>query len=214
MKDISVINIQGKNEKPRKVDDRFITPERINRHTIFEVVNSENQNKRQGTHKTKNKAEVSGTGKKPYKQKHTGRARQGSKRNPHFRGGGVVFGPTPEKNYKVRVNKKVFKIALVSVWFKIIESGKISILSGDTVEFGNKTKGFIELLKKAQLEEKKLLVIINDEEKHLARAIRNIDRVTLRSSDSCSVRDLLNQEYLLITDKALEDTCKKFESWK
>ncbi|GCE63976.1 50S ribosomal protein L4 [Candidatus Mycoplasma haematohominis] len=214
MKKIKVIDKEGKFGKEQEVPETVITPKRINRHTIFETVNAENQNRRQGTHDTKNKSEVSGTGKKPYKQKHTGRARQGSKRNPHYTGGGIAFGPTPEKNYTVKVNKKVSKIAYITSWFSIIESENICILNDSVCSISYKTKEFNQFLKKANLLDKKILLITNMDEKSFSSSTRNIRNVILRSPNNCSVRDLLNQDYLLVTNKAIDEIYKKLETWK
>lgn len=214
MKSIKVIDKEGKFLQDQAVPETVITSKRMNRQTVFETVNAENQNRRQGTHDTKSKAEVSGTGKKPYKQKHTGRARQGSKRNPHYTGGGIAFGPTPEKNYCLRVNKKVSKIAYITSWFKIIESGNISILNDTVCSISYKTKEFFEFLKKSNLLDKKILLIADMEEKGLAYSTRNIENLILRSPDNCSVRDLLNQNYLLITNKAMDAIYKKLGTWK
>lgn len=205
MKEIKIIDKSGATKKTHKSGDKLSGITRINTHTIFEAVNAENQNKRQGTHETKNKAEVSGTGKKPYKQKHTGRARQGSKRNPHYRGGGVAFGPTSEKNYKVRVNKKVSKIAFVTAFCNVIESEQIAILDDSVSAIKYSTKEFFSFLKASNLVDKKILLITSMEEKELSSSARNIDNLHLRSSGNCSVRDLLNQNYLLITHKALDE---------
>lgn len=213
MKDIRIVDKTGKSSKNHRIGEAFAVPNRINTHTFFEAVNAENQNRRQGTHDTKSKSEVAGTGKKPYKQKHTGRARQGSKRNPHFRGGGIAFGPTPEKNYRVRVNKKVSKIAFVTAFYQIVESENLAIVDDSVSSIKYKTKEFYAFLKASKLLDRKILLITSMEEKEFSSSARNIDNLNLRSPANCSVRDLLNQNYLLITNKAMEEIYKRVSRW-
>ncbi|OAL10365.1 50S ribosomal protein L4 [Candidatus Mycoplasma haematobovis] len=211
MKEVSVISIAGEKKSSLAIPKQLLWPENVHGHSIFEAVNTENQNRRQGTHDTKNKSEVSGTGKKPYRQKHTGRARQGSRRNPQFRGGGVAFGVTPEKNYLIKTNKKVGMLAFVSAWKRIFELEMVSVL--EEVEF-KKTKEFSEFLKKANLNNKKLLLIDIDKGSSLYLASKNIANLVFKDFNHCSVRDLINTEYILLTKGALETVFNKLEKWK
>ena len=115
-----------------------------NMQVVYDVVNAERAGKRQGTHDTKGRSEVSGGGRKPWRQKGTGRARQGSIRAPQWRGGGIVFGPTP-RSYEVKVNRKVQQLAVKSILSNRVATKDVRVL--DLIELeNNKTKSFVEVL--------------------------------------------------------------------
>ncbi|AEG73764.1 ribosomal protein L4 [Mycoplasma haemofelis str. Langford 1] len=213
MKPISIFSASGDIKGSFELPASIILPDEIHSHAIFEAVNCENQNRRQGTHDTKNKSEVSGTGKKPYRQKHTGRARQGSRRNPQFRGGGVAFGPSPMRNYVVGVNRKVSRLAFASAWKGIFESENIALLD-ESFSSLKKTKEFQEFLGKAKLDSKKLLLLDKESASSVFLVSRNLSNVTCRDFFHCSVRDLMNQSFLLLTKEAMDLLCERLGSWK
>jgi large subunit ribosomal protein L4 len=128
-----------------------------NMQAVFDVVNAQRAAMRQGTHKTKNRTEVRGGGRKPWRQKGTGRARHGSIRSPQWRGGGVVFGPTP-RSYKLKVNRKVVKLALKSLLTDRFKSGNLVVVDKFELE-DHKTKKFVEILKNLNAYDKKVIVI-------------------------------------------------------
>lgn len=214
MRKIKIFGVDGLEKGDHVVPESVLVPGRFSSHVIFEAVNIENQNKRQGTHKTKNKSEVSGTGKKPYRQKHTGRARQGSRRNPHFRGGGIAFGVSSNRNYCVKVNKKVSRIALVSVWHEILSKGGIFLLDSDFVGMKISSKDFYDFLKKLGHFGKKVLVVSKYEEREIFLSFRNLFNVVVKDPGSCSVRDLLNQEFCFFTTRSMEDFYLRMSIWK
>lgn len=171
---------------------------------VYDVVNAERAAMRQGTHKTKTRTEVRGGGRKPWRQKGTGRARQGSIRSPQWRGGGVVFGPTP-RSYSLKVNKKVVKLALKSLLTDRFANKKIIVV--DKIELENfKTKSLIEVLGNLKAEGK-ILVITNEEDFNLFTAGRNIPNVYVQTKSHLSVYDLINADMYVTT----QDAIKKYE---
>lgn len=174
-------------------------------HVMHEVLTAELAEDRQGTASTKTRAEVSGGGRKPFRQKGTGRARQGSTRAPHMVGGGVVHGPKP-RSYEKKVNKKVRKLALRSALASRIQSGNVIVLDDFTLETP-KTKTFVEFNKSLHLCCDKKLFIVNDltEDKdyNLYLSVRNIKKTELLLPNEISVYWLLKSEKIIITKEAL-----------
>ena len=144
MPKIALLNVKGEKIKDIKLSDEVFGIE-PNNQTIYDAVVLKQASMRQGTHKVKTRSEVSGGGRKPWRQKGTGRARQGSIRAPHFVGGGVVFGPTTERNYTKKQNRKERRLALKSaLTYKARENGIVVV---ENIELSsNKTKDFIKLL--------------------------------------------------------------------
>jgi large subunit ribosomal protein L4 len=165
-------------------------------------------NRRQATAKTKTVSEVRGTGKKPWKQKGTGRARVGTRRSPLWRGGGIVFGPTGEQNFKIKMTKKEHALALASVLSDKVASKSVMVLDSD--KFASpKTKDLVKALKVMGLTEKTLIVIDEFDENFL-RAVANIPNVTVDTSDNMSVYDILNCTKLVFTKSVIEDINSQF----
>lgn len=176
-----------------------------NMQTVYDVVNAQRAGMRQGTHKTKTRTEVAGGGKKPWRQKGTGRARQGSIRSPQWRGGGVVFGPTP-RSYKFKVNRKVVKNALKSLLASRFQTNNLVVV--DKIELADfKTKSFVEVLKNLNACDKKVVVITNEEDFNLYLASRNIPNVYVQTKSHLSVYDLINANMYVAT----EEVIKKYE---
>jgi large subunit ribosomal protein L4 len=174
---------------------------RVNGALIWESVVHANAAVRRGTHMTKNRALVSGSGRKPWKQKGTGRARIGSIRNPIWRHGGTVFGPQP-RSYDFALPKKVRRGGLVAAIAQKIQDG--SLLVVDTLAAGDgKTKGAVDMLKRLGAEGKALLVDVQPNET-LGRAVRNITGVHLIASARVGARDVMNASRVIVTKAALE----------
>lgn len=170
---------------------------------VYDVVNAQRAAMRQGTHKTKTRTEVAGGGKKPWRQKGTGRARQGSIRAPQWRGGGVVFGPTP-RSYSVKVNKKVVKLALKSLLTSRFQSNNIVVV--DKIELADfRTKSFVEVLKNLNAYDKKVVVITTDEDFNLSLAGRNIPNVYVQTKSHLSVYDLINADMYIATEEVIKN---------
>lgn len=177
-----------------------------NAHVMHEVLTAELAEDRQGTASTKTRAEVSGGGRKPFKQKGTGRARQGSTRAPHMVGGGVVHGPKP-RSYEKKVNKKVRKLALRSALVSRLKSDSVYIIDDYALEVP-KTKTLVEFNKSLGICSDKKLYIVNDitEDKdyNLFLSVRNIKKTTLLLPSEISVYWLLNSEKVVISKEALK----------
>ena len=157
MPKIALLNVKGEKIKDIKLSDEVFGIE-PNNQTIYDAVVLKQASMRQGTHKVKTRSEVSGGGRKPWRQKGTGNARQGSIRAPHFVGGGVVFGPTTERNYTKKQNRKERRLALKSaLTYKARENGIVVV---ENIELSsNKTKDFIKLLEDLKVTGKTLIVV-------------------------------------------------------
>ena len=176
-----------------------------NMQVVYDVINAERAAMRQGTHKTKGRTEVSGGGKKPWRQKGTGRARQGSIRAPQWRGGGIVFGPTP-RSYAVKVNRKVVKLAVKSILSDRLQNGNLIVVNELNLE-NFKTKSLVEVLNNFPLKGKILVIEENDQNYNLFKAGRNIPNVYVQTKGHLSAYDLINADMYLVTEAAI----KKYE---
>jgi large subunit ribosomal protein L4 len=172
-----------------------------NKHVLFEAVIMQRASLRQGTHKTKNRSQVSGGGRKPWRQKGTGRARQGSIRAPQWRGGGTVFGPVP-RSYSYKLPKKVRRLAIKSALSSKVLDENILVLESLTFD-APKTKEFVKVLKGLQVD-KKALVVTAELDENVALSARNIPGVTVVTANGINVLDVLNHEKLIMTKAAVE----------
>jgi large subunit ribosomal protein L4 len=172
-----------------------------NEAVLFDAVIMQRASLRQGTHKVKNRSEVRGGGRKPWRQKGTGRARQGSIRSPQWRGGGIVFGPTP-RSYTYKLNKKVRRLAIKSALStKVLESNVIVL--EDLVLNAPKTKDMVAVLKGLAIE-KKALVVTADVNEAVELSARNIPGLTVVTANGVNVLDVLGHEKLVLTKAAVE----------
>lgn len=173
-----------------------------NNNVVFDVVTNQRNSQRQGTHAVKNRSAVRGGGKKPWRQKGTGRARHGSTRSPIWRGGGVVFGPTP-RSYGYKVPRKSRRLAIKSVLSQKVLDNELIVV--DTLELdAPKTKDFRAILNNLEVDSKVLVVLDSDNET-VRKSARNLPNVKVVSSDNVSVLDVVAHDYLLLTQTALED---------
>lgn len=172
-----------------------------NETVVFDVVLSQRASLRQGTHAHKNRSLVSGGGKKPWRQKGTGRARQGSIRSPQFRGGGTVFGPNP-RSYAYKLPQKVRQLALKSAYSqKVIDN---TLLAVDELNFSApKTSEFAKVLEALSIERKVLVVLPNEGNEFAKLSARNLKNVKVSTASSVSVLDLVNTDKVLATQAAL-----------
>ena len=175
-----------------------------NMQAVYDVVNAERAAKRQGTHDTKGRSEVSGGGRKPWRQKGTGRARQGSIRAPQWRGGGIVFGPTP-RSYAVKVNRKVQQLAVKSILSSRVATKDVRVVDLFDLE-DYKTKTLVNVLKNIDAKGK-VLVILDEENPNVVIAGANIPNVYVQTKAHVSVYDLINADMLVMT----KATVKKYE---
>ncbi|MCY8453818.1 50S ribosomal protein L4 [Bacillus spizizenii] len=172
-----------------------------NESVVFDAILMQRASLRQGTHKVKNRSEVRGGGRKPWRQKGTGRARQGSIRSPQWHGGGVVFGPTP-RSYSYKLPKKVRRLAIKSVLSSKVNDNNIIVLEDLTLDTA-KTKEMAAILKGLSVE-KKALIVTADANEAVALSARNIPGVTVVEANGINVLDVVNHEKLLITKAAVE----------
>lgn len=200
MAKLKLYNVLGKDFGTITLKDDMFIKEPHNQ-AMFDVVLSERASYRSGNHSTKTRGEVRGGGKKPWRQKGTGRARHGSIRSPIWRGGGVIFGPTPNRNYELKVNKKVREKAYKSAW----TVKKNDIYALDKLEFDSpSTHDFLILLKNLKLEGKKILFISDINDMNTWKSSLNIPTVLTTTYDYILVEDILNADAILITKLLLE----------
>jgi large subunit ribosomal protein L4 len=197
---VDVVNSQ--NEKVGSIDLRDeVFGGRIKTDLIHESVVRANAAERRGTHATKNRALVSGSGKKPWRQKGTGRARVGEIRNPLWRKGGTVFGPQP-RSYEYQLPRKVEKGALRAALAQKLRDGDVVVV--DALSVGEiKTKAAAEMLRRLGIDGKALLVDVKPENK-LALSVRNIEGITILPSNRISARDVMDTRRVVLTQAALE----------
>ena len=197
MANVSVYNIEGKEVGKIDLSDAVFGVE-VNEHLVHMAVVSQLANNRQGTQKAKTRSEVSGGGRKPWRQKGTGHARQGSTRSPQWTGGGVVFAPTP-RDYSMKLNKKEKRAALKSALTSRVEENKFIVI--DEINFEEaKTKNFANILK--SLDVSKALVVLEDDNKNAELSARNIADVKTAKTNTINVYDILKYN-TVITTKAV-----------
>jgi large subunit ribosomal protein L4 len=197
---IDVVNAENKKVGTVNLSDEVFGG-RVNDALIWESVVHANAADRRGTHKTKNRANVAGSGRKPWKQKGTGRARVGSVRNPLWRHGGTVFGPQP-RSYDFRLPRKVKRGAIVAALARRIQDGALVVV--DELSAGEtKTKAAIELLKRLGADGKALLIDVQPNEK-LGIAVRNLPGVQFLASARVGARDVMNAQRVIVTKTAVE----------
>ena len=180
-----------------------------NTQAIFDAVLLQQASMRQGTHKTKTRTEVSGGGKKPFRQKGTGRARQGSTRATQWRGGGIAFGPTP-RSYGFKLNRKVRRLALRSALSSKVASNNVTVL--ENIKFEEiKTKKFVEVMKAFNFERKTLFVVdIEEEFDNAFLSMRNIPNAMMLTVETLNVYDIVNADQVVITKAAAEKAQEVF----
>ena len=198
MAKVSVYNMEGKEVGTMDLNDAVFGVE-VNEHLVHLAVVQHLANKRQGTQKAKTRAEVSGGGRKPWRQKGTGHARQGSTRSPQWTHGGVVFAPTP-RDYSFKLNKKEKRIALKSALTSKVQDGKFLVL--DELKFDEiKTKKFQEVLN--NLSVKKGLVVINENDKNIILSARNIPDTDTVVANMINVYDIMKAGTVVVTKDAV-----------
>ena len=199
MANVSVYNIEGKEVGTIDLNDAVFGVE-VNEHLVHMAVVSQLANKRQGTQKAKTRSEVSGGGRKPWRQKGTGHARQGSTRAPQWTGGGVVFAPTP-RDYSFKLNKKERRAALKSALTSRVEEKKFIVV--DEINFDEiKTKKFQDVLN--NLSVSKALVVLEDGNKNAELSARNIADVKTAKTNTINVYDILKHNTVIATKAAVQ----------
>ena len=199
MPKVNVLNIKGENVGDLELNETLFNNE-ISEHAVYEVVKNQLANKRQGTQSAKTRAEVRGGGRKPFRQKGTGRARQGSIRAPHYTGGGVVFAPKP-RDYSYQVPKKLRRKALYSVLTSKVNENELIVLDSLSFE-APKTKEAANILNAIDAG-KKAYVVTAENDKLVYRSFRNIEGVDVSAANLINVYDLVRHNKLVITKDAI-----------
>ena len=199
MANVSVYNMEGKEVGTIELNDAVFGVE-VNEHLVHMAVVQQLANNRQGTQKAKTRSEVSGGGRKPWRQKGTGHARQGSTRSPQWAGGGVVFAPVP-RDYSFKLNKKVKRLALKSALTTKVNDGKFVVV--DEINLPEmKTKEMVKVLN--NLNVNKSLVVLEDANEKAVVAARNIPTVKTASVSTINVYDILKYDSVVVTKAAVE----------
>ena len=198
MANVTVYNMEGKEVDKIELSDAVFGVE-VNEHLVHMAVVAQLANKRQGTQKAKTRSEVSGGGRKPWRQKGTGHARQGSTRAPQWTGGGVVFAPTP-RDYTIRLNKKEKRLALKSVLTNCVNENKFIVL--DELKFDEiKTKKMQAVLD--ALNVSKALIVLNENDANVVKSARNIANVQTALTNTINVYDILKYNTVVVTKAAV-----------
>ncbi|MDE7446647.1 MAG: 50S ribosomal protein L4 [Lachnospiraceae bacterium] len=198
MANVSVYNMEGKEVGTMELNDAVFGVS-VNEHLVHMAVVQHLANKRQGTQKAKTRSEVSGGGRKPWRQKGTGHARQGSTRAPQWKGGGVVFAPVP-RDYSFKLNKKEKRAALKSVLTSRVQDGKLIVV--DELKFDEiKTKKFKAVMD--NLKVNKALVVIADADEKIVLSARNLPTVDTAQVNTMNVYDILKGDTLVLTKDAV-----------
>ena len=198
MANVSVYNMEGKEVGTIELNDAVFGV-KINEHLVHMAVVQQLANNRQGTQKAKTRSEVSGGGRKPWRQKGTGHARQGSTRAPQWKGGGVVFAPTP-RDYSFKLNKKEKRAALKSVLTSRVQDNKLIVL--DELKFDAiKTKDFKKVMDNLKVD--KAMVVIGGQDENVILSARNLPTVNTAVAENINVYDILKGDTLVLTKDAV-----------
>ena len=199
MANVSVFNLEGNEVGTVELNDAVFGVE-VNEHLVHMAVVQQLANNRQGTQKAKTRSEVRGGGRKPWRQKGTGHARQGSTRAPQWTGGGVVFAPTP-RDYSFKMNRKEKRAALKSALTSRVQENKLIVV--DELKFDEiKTKKFAEVLKNLNLD--KALVVLNENDEKVVMSAKNIPTVKTTQINTINVYDVLKYNTVVLTKAAAE----------
>ena len=200
MANVSVYNMEGKEVGTIELSDAIFGVE-INEHLVHMAVVQQLANNRQGTQKAKTRSEVSGGGRKPWRQKGTGHARQGSTRSPQWTGGGVVFAPVP-RDYSFKLNKKEKRAALKSALTDKLANEKLVVV--DKLAFDEiKTKNFVNVMNNLNVNTK-ALVVLNDNDVNVIKSANNVPSVKTTLTNTVNVYDILNADKLVLTQDAVK----------
>jgi len=209
MAEAKLYSFAGANDpQTTSLDDRMFDAN-VNKDLLYRVVRMQLGNRRQGTASTKTRGEVSGGGRKPWRQKGTGRARAGSRRSPVWVGGGTIFGPKP-RSYESKLTKKMKLGALAAALSDRANSGNVALI--DQIQFETpRTKSAIELLNRMELSGKTLVVVATDEyNRAVKKSFTNLPKAKCIACGGVNVYDILRHDHLLMTAKAVEELTERF----
>lgn len=201
MTKVAVLKQDGSQAAEIELNDAVFAIE-PNNAVITDAVLMQRASLRQGTHAVKNRSAVSGGGRKPWKQKGTGRARAGSIREPQFRGGGIVFGPSP-RSYAYRINRKAYQLALKSVLSQKVADNKLVVVDALSFE-APKTQDFKKVLTNLSAD-KKTLVVVDENNENAILSARNLTNVQVMTTKGINVLDVVNADKLVIVQSSIEE---------
>lgn len=196
-----ILSVSGEKQEKMELPDN-IFQQKPNPSLVWEAVNNFLANQRQGNAKTKTRGEVRGGGKKPWRQKHTGRARAGSIRSPIWVGGGTVFGPSP-RDYSFHLPKKKRRKALLVVLTDKINTNSLKIIS-DVPKDINKTKEIAKILTGLGVSEGRTLLLLDSVSENLVRSTRNIPKLNLKCAKDLNVHDVISSDHIVFTKPGIE----------
>lgn len=201
MSKLELLNLNGEKVKDIKLNDNVfgITPNDI---AITDAIVLYNASNRQGTHSTKTRAEVSGGGRKPWRQKGTGNARQGSIRAVQWRKGGIAFGPKP-RDYSKKQNRKVRRLALLSALTYKATDNELVVVENIKFE-SNKTKEMVDFLNKLELTNSKVLLVVSELDENVCLAARNLGNVKISLPEEVNTYDVVNADKMVLTEESLK----------
>jgi len=205
MASLNIIDLEGKEKEKINISDEFVKQE-SNEEILYQEVRRFLAAQRAGTHNTKGRSEVSGGGRKPWRQKGTGNARAGSNRSPLWRGGGIIFGPKP-RDYSFKLNKKVIKKSKFIAISEKFKNKKIIVVEDMTFD-SPKTKKAQEILENLKVAEKKVLLVLENINNNTAKSFKNIESVLISSSKGLSTYNILVADYLMFTKNSLLEFIK------
>jgi large subunit ribosomal protein L4 len=203
---LNVFKIDGSESKDKVELPSSIFEIEPNHHLIYQAVRTYLSNQRQGTHKTKERSEVRGGGKKPWRQKGRGTARAGTTRSPVWVGGGTVHGPRPH-TYKLTMTKKSAQLARKSALSLKAKAGEIMVVEDINFE-KPKTKDFCSILKNLKIDDKKILMLTVGGNDNVYKSGRNVKKVNVKNASNAATYDLVNNNVILIQKSAIDDLCK------
>ena len=205
MASLNIIDLEGKEKEKINISDEIVKQD-SNEEILYQEVRRFLATRRAGTHSTKGRSEVSGGGRKPWRQKGTGNARAGSNRSPLWRGGGIIFGPKP-RDYSFKLNKKVIRKSKFIAISEKFKNKKIIVVEDMTFE-SPKTKKAQEILENLKVAEKKVLLVLENLNNNTAKSFKNIESVLISSSKGLSTYNILVADYLMFTKNSLLDFIK------
>ena len=205
MASLNIIDLEGKEKEKINISDEVVK-QGSNEEILYQEVRRFLATRRAGTHSTKGRSEVSGGGRKPWRQKGTGNARAGSNRSPLWRGGGIIFGPKP-RDYSFKLNKKVIRKSKFIAISEKFKSKKIIVIEDMTFE-SPKTKKAQEILENLKITEKKVLLVLENLNNNTAKSFKNIESVLISSSKGLSTYNILVADYLMFTKNSLLEFIK------
>ncbi len=205
MASLNIIDLEGKEKEKINISDEVVKQD-SNEEILYQEVRRFLAAQRAGTHNTKGRSEVSGGGRKPWRQKGTGNARAGSNRSPLWRGGGIIFGPKP-RDYSFKLNKKVIRKSKFIAISEKFKNKKIIVVEDMTFE-NPKTKKAQEILENLKVAEKKVLLVLENLNNNTAKSFKNIESVLISSSKGLSTYNILVADYLMFTKNSLLEFIK------